>query len=150
MKPSLRSAPRLACFRFSDGSVRSALYMQSTEHYRDSFDRSDNRHPAAGDGPMLKNRSVPPCTVIPVLYYPDPSEAAEWLCKAFGFKVRLRIGKNHRIQMKAGDGCLVVAEGTLPALKTEAKVAGGHAVMIRVDDALAHCDRARSAGARIQ
>jgi uncharacterized glyoxalase superfamily protein PhnB len=98
---------------------------------------------------MLKNRSVPPCTVIPVLYYPNPSEAAEWLGKAFGFKVRLRIGKNHRIQMKAGDGCLVVAEGTLPALKTGAKVAGGHAVMVRVADALAHCERARAAGARI-
>jgi uncharacterized glyoxalase superfamily protein PhnB len=98
---------------------------------------------------MLKNRSVPPCTVIPVLYYPNPSEAAEWLGKAFGFKVRLRIGKNHRIQMKAGDGCLVVAEGTLPALETGAKVAGGHAVMVRVADARAHCDRARAAGARI-
>ena len=96
---------------------------------------------------MLKNRSVPPCTVIPVLYYPDPSEAAEWLCKAFGFKVRLRIGKNHRIQMKAGDGCLVVAEGTVP--KTDVKVTGGHTVMIRVEDALAHCERARTAGARI-
>jgi len=96
---------------------------------------------------MLKNRSVPPCTVIPVLYYADPGAAAEWLCKAFGFKVRLRIGKNHRIQMKASDGCLVVAEGT--ASKTEAKVAGGHAVMIRVDDAFAHCERARAAGARI-
>jgi uncharacterized glyoxalase superfamily protein PhnB len=98
---------------------------------------------------MLKNRSVPPCTVIPVLYYADPSEAAEWLCKAFGFKVRLRIGKNHRIQMKAGDGCLVVAEGTLPSLKAEGKVAGGHGVLVRVEDALAHCERARAAGARI-
>jgi uncharacterized glyoxalase superfamily protein PhnB len=98
---------------------------------------------------MLKNRSVPPCTVIPVLYYPNPSEAAEWLGKAFGFKVRLRIGKNHRIQLKAGDGCLVVAEGTLPALETDAKVAGGHAVMVRVADARAHCERARAAGARI-
>lgn len=96
---------------------------------------------------MLKNRSVPPCTVIPVLYYADPSAAAEWLCKAFGFKVRLRIGQNHRIQMKASDGCLVVAEGTVA--KTEGKVAGGHAVMIRVDDAFAHCERARAAGARI-
>jgi len=96
---------------------------------------------------MRKNRSVPPCTVIPVLYYADPSEAAGWLCKAFGFKVRLRIGKNHRIQMKAGDGCLVVAEGALAL--TEAKVAGGHAVMVRVEDALAHCERARAAGARI-
>jgi len=96
---------------------------------------------------MLNNRSVPPCTVIPVLYYPDPSAAAEWLCKAFGFKVRLRIGKNHRIQMKAGDGCLVVAEGTVA--KTEAKVAGGHAVMVRVEDVFIHCERARAAGASI-
>ena len=98
---------------------------------------------------MLKNRSVPPCTVIPVLYYADPTEAAEWLSKAFGFKVRLRIGKNHRIQMKAGDGCLVVAEGTSPSLQAEPKVAGGHAVMVRVEDALAHCERARAAGALI-
>ena len=96
---------------------------------------------------MLKNRSVPPCTVIPVLYYPDPSAAADWLCKAFGFKVRLRIGRNHRVQMKAGDGCLVVAEGTVA--KTEAKVAGGHVVMVRVQDAFTHCERARAAGACI-
>ena len=98
---------------------------------------------------MLKNRSVPPCTVIPVLYYEDPRAAADWLCKAFGFTVRLRIGENHRIQMKAGDGCLVVAEGTTPALRSEAKVAGGHSVMVRVVDASAHCERARAAGARI-
>ena len=98
---------------------------------------------------MLKNRSVPPCTVIPVLYYPDPSEAAKWLSKAFGFKVRLRIGTNHRIQMKAGAGCFVVAEGTSPAFRAEPKVAVGHAVMVRVEDALAHCERARAAGARI-
>jgi uncharacterized glyoxalase superfamily protein PhnB len=50
---------------------------------------------------MRYNRSVPPCTVIPVLYYPDPSVAAEWLQEAFGFTVRLRIA-NHRIQMRAG------------------------------------------------
>lgn len=97
---------------------------------------------------MLKNRSVPPCTVIPVLYYSDPGEAAEWLCKAFGFVVRLRIG-NHRIQMKAGDGCLVVADGTMPARAGEPKAVGGHSVMIRVEDAFAHCERARAAGARI-
>ena len=50
---------------------------------------------------MRNNRSVPPCPVIPVLYYPDPSAAAEWLEKAFGFTVRLRIA-NHRIQMRGG------------------------------------------------
>lgn len=59
---------------------------------------------------MRSNRSVPPCVVIPVLIYPDPSAAADWLAKAFGFSVRLRIA-NHRIQMKAGEGCVTIAEG---------------------------------------
>jgi hypothetical protein len=38
---------------------------------------------------MRSNRSVAPCPVIPVLQYPDPGVAAEWLSKAFGFTVRL-------------------------------------------------------------
>ena len=59
---------------------------------------------------MRINRSVPPCPVIPVIVYPDPSAAADWLSKAFGFRVRLRIA-NHRIQMRAGDGCFTIAEG---------------------------------------
>jgi len=49
---------------------------------------------------MRVNRSVPPCAVIPVLIYPDPGAAADWLGKAFGFTIRLRIA-NHRIQVKA-------------------------------------------------
>ena len=61
---------------------------------------------------MLSNRSVPPCTVIPVLIYPDPSVAADWLCAAFGFTVRLRIA-NHRIQMRVGSGCITIAEGNV-------------------------------------
>jgi uncharacterized glyoxalase superfamily protein PhnB len=53
---------------------------------------------------MLSNQSAPPCTLIPVLYYPDLDAAAEWLCNAFGFTVHLRIG-NHRIQLKVRYGC---------------------------------------------
>jgi uncharacterized glyoxalase superfamily protein PhnB len=98
---------------------------------------------------MLKNRSVPPCTVIPQLYYPDPTQAADWLCKAFGFKVRLRIGANHRVQMKAGDGCLVIAEATQPSIHAEWRAAGTHGVMVRIDNADAHCEHARAAGAKI-
>ena len=59
---------------------------------------------------MRMNRSIPLCTVIPVLIYSDPGTAADWLSNAFGFTVRLRIA-NHRIQMKAGDGCFTIAEG---------------------------------------
>jgi uncharacterized glyoxalase superfamily protein PhnB len=90
---------------------------------------------------MRYNRSVPPCTVIPVLYYPDPSVAAEWLQEAFGFTVRLRIA-NHRIQMRAGEGCLTIAEGN---------VVPNHScvVQVRIEDVLGHFDRAQSAGAKI-
>ncbi len=90
---------------------------------------------------MLSNRSVPPCTVIPVLSYPDVGVAADWLCKAFGFTVRLRIA-NHRVQLKAGDGCIVVAEGNVP-------VDSAHLVMVRVPDVDSHHERARQQGARI-
>lgn len=90
---------------------------------------------------MRFNRSVPPCTVIPVLIYPDPAVAADWLSAAFGFTVRLRIA-NHRIQMRAGEGCFTIAEGdVLPN--------HSHITQVRVEDALAHCERARQNGARI-
>jgi uncharacterized glyoxalase superfamily protein PhnB len=90
---------------------------------------------------MLSNRSVPPCTVIPVLSYPDVGVAADWLCKTFGFTVRLRIG-DHRIQLNAGDGCLIVAEGSVP-------VDSAHLIMVRVPDANSHHQRVRQHGARI-
>lgn len=38
------------------------------------------------------NRSMPASAVIPVLAYPDVREAVAWLCRAFGFVERLRIG----------------------------------------------------------
>ena len=52
--------------------------------------------------------------------------------------VRSRIGK-HRVQLKAGEGCIVVAEGKAPA-------DGAHFVMVR-SDARSHCERA--IGARV-
>jgi uncharacterized glyoxalase superfamily protein PhnB len=90
---------------------------------------------------MRINRSVPPCPVIPVLIYPDPSAAAEWLSKAFGFTVRLRIA-NHRIQMRAGAGCFTIAEGN-------EKPDRSHIIQVRIEDAHGHCERARAAGATI-
>jgi len=90
---------------------------------------------------MRYNRSVPPCPVIPVLGYPDPSAAAEWLSKAFGFTVRLRIA-NHRIQMRAGEGCLTIAEGNTPPNNSVI-------VQVRIEDAHSHCERSRQAGAKI-
>ena len=92
---------------------------------------------------MLANRSIPPSTVIPVLAYSDMPAAVTWLCDAFGFVERLRIG-DHRTQLEVGTGALVVVqrEGSAPSVQDGS-------VMIRVDDAHAHCARATRHGARI-
>jgi uncharacterized glyoxalase superfamily protein PhnB len=86
---------------------------------------------------VIPNRSVPAASVIPELAYADVAEAAEWLCAAFGFRERLRIG-NHRAQLVYGNGALVVIEGE-----------GRSTLLVRVDDADAHCAQAERHGARI-
>jgi len=94
------------------------------------------------------NRSIPSTTVIPVLVYPDVREAVEWLTNAFGFEERLQIGENHRSQMQFGEGAVIVADvrrDQKPPRTGEVT----HLVMVRIDDARAHCDRAREQGARI-
>jgi len=94
------------------------------------------------------NRSIPSDTVIPVLVYPDVREAVEWLTNAFGFEERLQIGENHRSQMGFGDGAVIVADvrrDQKPPRTGEVT----HLVMVRIDDARAHCERAREHGARI-
>jgi uncharacterized glyoxalase superfamily protein PhnB len=95
---------------------------------------------------MLSNRSIPAAIVIPVLAYPDVNQAAAWLCNAFGFSVRLRIG-NHRVQLNVGDGAVIVRE--MRPNEGDAALGIGHSVLIRVDDADAHCNRAKDHGARI-
>jgi uncharacterized glyoxalase superfamily protein PhnB len=95
---------------------------------------------------MLLNRSIPCATVIPVLAYADVNEAAAWLCAAFGFSVRVRIG-SHRVQLNVGDGAVIVREMRMN--EDHAAPGVGHSVMIRVEDADAHCNRAREHGARI-
>jgi uncharacterized glyoxalase superfamily protein PhnB len=94
------------------------------------------------------NRSIPQATVIPVLIYPDVREAVDWLCAAFGFAERVWIGDNHRAQLSLGDGALIVGDvrcDRKPPRRGEVT----HSVMVRVDDAVAHCERARAHGATI-
>jgi uncharacterized glyoxalase superfamily protein PhnB len=94
------------------------------------------------------NRSIPSATVIPVLIYPDVREAVEWVEAAFGFAERVRIGEDHRSQLSVGEGAVIIGDvrhdrrSPRPGEVT-------HSVMVRVDDAAAHCERARAHGARI-
>jgi uncharacterized glyoxalase superfamily protein PhnB len=94
---------------------------------------------------MISNRSVPASVVIPVLAYDDVAEATDWLCNAFGFKVRLRIG-THRAQLVFGDDAVIVTELRDPRPVPDAHT---HSVHVRVEDADGHYERAVGHGARI-
>jgi uncharacterized glyoxalase superfamily protein PhnB len=95
---------------------------------------------------VLQNRSIPAASVIPELAYDDVAEASDWLCNAFGFSQRLRIG-NHRVQLVFGDGALIVIERDKTAGHRSDALT--HAVLVRVDDANRHHAQAVKAGARI-
>jgi uncharacterized glyoxalase superfamily protein PhnB len=97
---------------------------------------------------MKPNRSMPAPVVIPVLIYPDVRDAVAWLSTAFGFVERVQIGENHRSQLTCGDGAIVVADvrnERTPPRPGEVT----HSVMVRVEHADAHCERARKHGANI-
>jgi len=87
---------------------------------------------------LIENRAMMRASVIPELRYEDVGEAAEWLCRAFGFRERLRIG-DHRVQLVFGEGALVASDNGAPR----------GIVMVRVEDADAHHEQAVRNGARI-
>ena len=108
---------------------------------------------------MLVNRSMPSCTVIPVLVYEDVDDAVEWLCDTFGFTVRWRAAE-HRAQLAVGGGGAVVVteqrvgEGfqvpTDPTIfRPPRRGEVSHSMLVRVEDVDGHCAEARRRGARI-
>lgn len=97
----------------------------------------------------MTNRSIPTATVIPVLVYPDVRAAVAWLTAAFGFVERVRIGEDHRSQMRIGnDGAMIVADVRGEQQPPQAG-AYTHVVKVRVADVDAQLERARSHGARV-
>jgi len=98
---------------------------------------------------VIENRSLPTATVIPVLVYPDVRAAVAWLTEAFGFEERVRIGDDHRSQMRVGeDGGVIVADvhGDQQAPQPGHVT---HLLKVRVRDVDAAFERARSHGARV-
>ena len=98
---------------------------------------------------MKPNRSIPSATVVPVLIYPDVRAAVAWLEAAFGFRERVRIGEDHRAQMqrrrRGGDRRRRARHDRRPPRPGEST----SSVLVRVEDARAHCERARAHGAKI-
>jgi uncharacterized glyoxalase superfamily protein PhnB len=99
---------------------------------------------------VLTNRSAPPATVTPVLVYPDVRAAVDWLAGAFGFAERVRIGDDHRAQLRIGaDGAMVVAGDDGGGRTVPSGSGHTHLVKVRVEDVDAAFVRARDFGARV-
>jgi uncharacterized glyoxalase superfamily protein PhnB len=94
------------------------------------------------------NRSIPQATVVPVLIYPDVRAAVAWLSAAFGFSERVRIGENHRSQMRVGDGAVIIGDVRHDRRPPRAGEST-HQILVRVEDVHAHRRRAVQHGARI-
>jgi PhnB protein len=91
----------------------------------------------------MRNRTMPPSTVIPELVYEDVGAAIDWLSDAFGFRERWRAG-DHRAQLSYAGGTVTITEP-----RTSAAPPGPRSLLVRVDDVDAHHDRARERGAII-
>jgi uncharacterized glyoxalase superfamily protein PhnB len=93
--------------------------------------------------------------------YDNATQAIDWLCKAFGFEIRLKVeGQNGRIEhaeLAYGEGLIMIGDAkreTRPewTFRKSPRSAGGantQNMMVYVDDVEAHCQRAREAGAKI-
>jgi uncharacterized glyoxalase superfamily protein PhnB len=94
--------------------------------------------------------------------YRDAAAAITWLCDAFGFEIRLKVegeaGRIEHCELEYGDGLLMLAQespdsprGWKRALRSPQSLDGAttQSLMFFVDDADAHCARARSRGAQI-
>jgi uncharacterized glyoxalase superfamily protein PhnB len=95
------------------------------------------------------NRSIPRATVVPVLVYPDVREAVAWLEAAFGFVEHVQIGEDHRSQLGVGAGGAVIIGDVRDERRPPRAGEETHSVLVRVEDARSHCERARAHGARI-
>jgi uncharacterized glyoxalase superfamily protein PhnB len=98
----------------------------------------------------------------PGIFYREPARMIDWLCEAFGFEIKLKVeGEDGRIEHSeltyGPDGLIMVGEemsgegrrfetNRLSPLNAGCNTQN---LMVFVDDADAHCERARKAGARI-
>jgi uncharacterized glyoxalase superfamily protein PhnB len=95
-----------------------------------------------------RNASIPPYPVLPVITYDDVRAAVQWLTRVFGFDERVQIG-DHRAQLSAGDGALIVADATHGRRVPAAEDGVTQSVMIRVQDVDAHYRAVVAAGAQV-
>lgn len=100
--------------------------------------------------PQFISRTMPQCTIIPVLIYPDLANAITWFTNVLGFKERWRVG-NHRAQLSFGEDVIAINGMTSVPPKAIPPTAGfkSHSLLVRVPDIGAHYEHAVKNGATI-
>jgi uncharacterized glyoxalase superfamily protein PhnB len=96
-------------------------------------------------------------SVIPALFYDDPSAALDWLAKAFGFELRLSFtddaGRIAYAELELGAGLVAVRQtrGHSSHDRSPREVGGLNTahVAVAVADVDAHCAAAVAAGAHV-
>jgi len=95
------------------------------------------------------------------LYYDNGAAAIDWLCRAFGFDLRLKVegdgGRIEHSELVYGEGVIMVGDVSpskqekFPYRRSPSQVGGANTqnIMVYVDDVEAHCRQARAAGAKI-
>lgn len=99
---------------------------------------------------MMKNRSVPPDTVLPHVMYLDLVGAIGWLGKAFGFTEHYRYGAPPSgAQMHMGKAWIMVKQARRGCANPAELGYGTQSLTVFVEDVEAHFQKARAAGAKI-
>jgi uncharacterized glyoxalase superfamily protein PhnB len=100
---------------------------------------------------MIANRSAPTATIVPILIYQDVDQAIEWLCRAFGFRERLRAvrdGVTGHAQLSVAEGALMLGRGGGP-YRTPRPNEVTQYVHVTVENVDRHFEQARQCGAKV-
>jgi uncharacterized glyoxalase superfamily protein PhnB len=93
--------------------------------------------------------------ITPTLFYEDPAAAIDWLCKAFGFEVRLKAEEEGKIihSELVLDGGVIMVEGARDSEHYASPSKTGNTntqqLFVYVEDVDSLCESARAAGAAI-
>ncbi|HEY6556732.1 MAG TPA: VOC family protein [Polyangiaceae bacterium] len=100
--------------------------------------------------------------ITSAIFYDDAGKAIDWLCRVFGFRVRLKVegegGRVEHSELEFGDdGMIMVGQtgGKTDRPRTHCKSprslggANTQSLCVAVEDADTHCQRARAEGAKI-
>ncbi len=97
---------------------------------------------------MLKNRSAPHSSIVPVLTVSDVRAAVAWYKNVFGFVEHVQIGEGHRAQLGLPDGGELVVAEVRPGRRLPNNERS-HQILLKVSDAAAVLARATEEGAKV-